>query len=73
MYKCKSLAKLCTWHKNGVPSNGLIWNVPDFVARKHINENWPKFAIDACNIRLWLALDKVTHLETLVHAIQPSQ
>ncbi len=65
MYKCKSSAKLCTWHKNGVQSNGLIWNVLDFVAWKHINENWLEFAIDAYNIRLWLALDKVNPLGDL--------
>jgi hypothetical protein len=59
MYKCKSSAKKITWHKNGVSSYGLIWNVPKFVTWKHIIENWPEFASDACNIRLWLALDKV--------------
>jgi hypothetical protein len=54
MYRCKSLIEMLTWHKDG-----LICNVVYSLAWKHINENWPSFANDACNIRSGLALDGV--------------
>jgi hypothetical protein len=57
MYKCKSIAKLLTWHKDGASLNGMIWNVLDTMAWKHIDKNWPKFASEVCNIKLKLALD----------------
>jgi hypothetical protein len=46
MYICKSLAKLLTWHKDGANLDGMIQNVPDSMAWKHIDEKWPKFASD---------------------------
>jgi hypothetical protein len=59
MYKCKSLAKLLTWHKDGASSNGLIWCVPNSTSWKHINDKWPNFANDSQNVKLGLALNKV--------------
>lgn len=53
MYRCKS------WHSIGVSLDGLIQNVIDSIAWKHINEKWPEFVIDTCNVRLGLALDGV--------------
>ncbi len=41
MYRCKSLAKLLTWHKVGASINGLTRNVVDSITWKHINEKWP--------------------------------
>ncbi len=53
------MAELLTWHKYGASLNGLIRNVANSMAWKHINEKWPKFVNDACNIWLGLALDGV--------------
>ncbi len=51
------MAKLLTWHRDGTSLDGLIQSVANSMAWKHINEKWPKFANDAHNIRLGLALD----------------
>ncbi len=59
-YRCKSLGQLLTYHKDGVSSYGFIQSVVDSMAWKHINEKWPKFANDARNIWLGLALDGTT-------------
>jgi hypothetical protein len=59
MYKCKSFAKLLTWHKDGVNLYGMIWSVPNCMIWKHIDEKWLEFVSDVCNIRLRLALDEV--------------
>jgi len=59
MYRCKSLAELLTWHKDGISIDGLICNVVDSFTWKHVNDKWPTFATDACSIRLGLALDGV--------------
>ncbi len=59
MYICKSLVELMTWHKDGASVDGLIRNVVDFVAWKHISTTWLELAIDAHNVRLRLALDGV--------------
>jgi hypothetical protein len=56
---CKFLAKLLIWHKNGTISNGLIQCVLDSMSWKHINDIWPNFVVDSCNVRLGLALDGV--------------
>jgi len=37
----------------------------DSLAWKHMNEKWPSFANDACNIRLGLALDGVNQFGDL--------
>jgi len=59
IYRCKSLAELLTWHKDGASSDGLIWCVPDSMNWKHINDKWPNFANDSWNLKLGLALDEV--------------
>jgi hypothetical protein len=59
MYKCKYLAELLIWHKNGISSNGLVRCVLDSMNWKHINDIWPDFVTDSCNVRLGLALDGV--------------
>jgi len=65
MYRCKSLAKLCTWHKNNVPANGLVRSVIDSITYKHISEKWLEFVNNSHNIRLGLALDKVNPFGSL--------
>jgi hypothetical protein len=37
-------------------SSSIDQNVLDFITWKHINVKWPKFASDAHNIKLGLAL-----------------
>jgi hypothetical protein len=59
MYRCKSLAKLLIWHKNGISSDGLVQCVPDSMSWKHINDKWLDFAIDSCNVKLGLTFDGV--------------
>ncbi len=59
MYRSKSMAELLTWHSIGASLEGLIQNVTNSIAWKHINEKWPEFVIDTCNVRLGLALDGV--------------
>ncbi len=59
MYRCKILAKLLVWHKNGSSLNGLIQSVPNSKSWKHIDEKWPHFANEPHNIRLGLVLDGV--------------
>jgi hypothetical protein len=39
MYRCKLLVELSTWHKDGVNLDGMIWNVPDFMAWKPLKKN----------------------------------
>ncbi len=58
MYKCKSLAKLLTWHKDGASLDGMISNVLDSMIWNHIDKNWFEFVSDVCNIRLRLAFDE---------------
>jgi hypothetical protein len=58
MYRCKSLAKLLTWHKDG--TNALVWSLVDTFAWKHNNDKWPTFATDVHSIRIGLALDGVS-------------
>jgi hypothetical protein len=59
MYKCKYLPELLNWQKNGISSNGLVCCVLDSMNWKHINDIWPNFVADSCNVRLGLALDGV--------------
>jgi hypothetical protein len=45
MYKCKYLAQLLIWHKNGISSDGLVCCVLDSMNWKHINDIWPDFVV----------------------------
>jgi len=67
------MAEVLTWHSIGVSLDGLIQNVIDSIAWKHINEKWPEFVIDTCNVKLGLALDGVNPFGDFVHAIQHGQ
>ncbi len=73
MYRCKSLAELLTWHKDGISTNGLVCSVVNSLAWKHVNDKWPTFATDGCSIRLGLALDGVNPFGDLSsrHSIWP--
>jgi hypothetical protein len=51
--------KIVAWHKDGVSSNGMIRNIPNFMAWKHIDEKWPEFTNEVCNIKLRFTLDGV--------------
>ena len=59
MFRSKSIAELMTWHQSSastddvmrVPANSQTW--------KHIDETWPTFKEQPCNIRFGLAMDGV--------------
>jgi hypothetical protein len=59
MYRCKTLAKLLIWHKNGTSTDGLIRSMLDSKSWKHNFEKWFEFVAKARNIILGLALDGV--------------
>jgi hypothetical protein len=65
MYKCKLVVELLTWHLISANLDGLIHNVANSIAWRHINEKWPKFAIDTRNARLGLALNGVNPFDDL--------
>jgi hypothetical protein len=59
MYRCKTLAELLVWHKNGSSSDGLVRSVLDSKRWKHIDEKWLDFANEPHNIRLGLVLNGI--------------
>jgi len=50
MYRCKTLAKLLIWHKDGASTDGLIQSVPNSQSWKYITGKWLDFAVEARNI-----------------------
>lgn len=59
MYKCKSLAEILTWHKDGASFDDLLQSMSDSKAWKYITGKWPKFVVNPPNIKLGLTLDVV--------------
>lgn len=59
MFKCKSIVKLMTWHRETRSSDGIMRVPADSPAWKHIEENFPSFQNEARHIRLGLAMDGV--------------
>jgi hypothetical protein len=65
MYKCKSLAKILTWHKDGASFDDVLQRMPNSKAWKYIIGKWLEFVVNPYNIRLGLALDGVNLFEDL--------
>ena len=60
MLMCKSIASLMMWHQSSRSTDNVM-RVPaaDSAAWKHIEEKWPAFQEEPCNLWLGLAMDGV--------------
>ena len=59
MIRCKSIARLMSWHSQNKSTDGMQRIPANCMAWKHIDQMWPKFAREAHNLRLGLAMDGV--------------
>jgi hypothetical protein len=60
LYRCKDLAELQIWHYKHRFTDGNMQIAVDSLANKFLEENWPEFAIEPCNVRLGLATDGIS-------------
>jgi hypothetical protein len=59
MFKARTLCKLMRWYHGNKNQDGYVRHVVDSKAWAHIDLVWPQFAIDANNLKLGLALDRI--------------
>jgi hypothetical protein len=59
MYNTIGQASLMTWHVKNRSSDGMVRHAADSCQWQFIDEKWPEFASEACNIRLGLAIDGI--------------
>jgi len=72
MYNRPKQASLTTWHINNRSGDGMVCHVVNSRQWHFIDEKWPNFASEPCNIRLGLTTnginpfaEKTFHLEHL--------
>jgi len=59
MYSTPRQASLMTWHINNRSGDGMVRHATDSKQWHFIDEKWPDFASEPCNIRLGLATDGI--------------
>ena len=59
MFRCKTIARLMSWHSQNRSTDGVQRIPADCMAWKHIDERWPEFAQEARHLHLGLAMDGV--------------